>query len=151
MVSIDDGYEASQAINPSLSGLSKRFQYRRLFPQIREATIMVPLLLKSYFPTRLTFLTALSILPKKIPRRPPDFRHEMTSEDHQRQIASLLKDIGSSEAEKEKIYNDETVRAKLLQSAKRLVSALEKPGDAVINNAFLVFSFLTLKRLGSAC
>ncbi len=75
----------------------------------------------------------------------------MASEDHKSQIASLLKDIGSVEAEKEKIYNDETVHAKLLQSAKRLVSALEKPGDAVINNAFLVFSFLTLKRLGSAC
>ena len=71
----------------------------------------------------------------------------MTSEDHKSQIASLLKDIASLEAEKEKIYSDETVHAKLLQSAKRLVSALEKPGDAVINNAFLVFSVLILQRL----
>ncbi len=62
----------------------------------------------------------------------------MASEIHGRRVASLLKDIGSLADQTDNVYAHEIVRAELLQTAKRLVSALEKPGDAVFHTAFLV-------------
>ena len=64
----------------------------------------------------------------------------MIAEDHERRVASLLKDIDTLGNQTENVYTDETVRTKLLQTAKRLVTALEKPGDGVLHNAFLVLS-----------
>ena len=62
----------------------------------------------------------------------------MVSEDHERRVASLLKDINTLGNQTENVYTNETVRTKLLQTAKRLVTALEKPGNSVVHNAFLV-------------
>lgn len=75
----------------------------------------------------------------------------MASEDHERYIASLLKDINVLESQTENVYAHEAVRAKLLQTTKRLVSALEKPGDAVFHNAFLVRKYLSFQRVELAC
>lgn len=85
------------------------------------------------------------------PQRAPHFRQEMASEDHERYIASLLKDISILESQTENVYAHEAVRAKLLQTTKRLVSALEKPGDAVFHNAFLVSKYLSFPRVELAC
>lgn len=70
----------------------------------------------------------------------------MASEDHGRYIASLLKDIRTLETQTDNVYADESIRAELLQATKRLVSALEKPGDAVFHNAFLVVDSLSFQR-----
>ena len=72
----------------------------------------------------------------------------MASEDHGRRVASLLKEISILAGETENVYAHEVVRAKLLQTTKRLVSALEKPGDAVFHTAFLVHKYLSFHMLG---
>ena len=69
----------------------------------------------------------------------------MTSKAHEGKVEALLKDISSVENRTEDVYAHEAVRAKLLQTAKRLVSALEKPADAVFHNAFLVTTRVSLK------
>ena len=74
----------------------------------------------------------------------------MTSKDHQSQVQALLKDIATFEHQTKDVYANEALRARLLQSAKRLVSALEKPGDAVFDNAFLVIARLLFQRCGLA-
>ena len=65
----------------------------------------------------------------------------MIPEDHERRVASLLKGINALGTETENVCTNETLRTKLLQTAKRLVTALEKPGDSVIQNAFLVLHY----------
>lgn len=72
----------------------------------------------------------------------------MAFEVHGRRVASLLKDIGSLADQTENVYANEVVRAELLHTAKRLVSALEKPGDAVFRTAFLVLEFQSFQKLG---
>lgn len=73
---------------------------------------------------------------------------DMASEDHGRRVASLLKETSTLADETENAYAHEVVRAKLLQTTKRIVSALEKPGDAVFQPAFLVHKYLSFQRLG---
>ena len=75
----------------------------------------------------------------------------MASEVHGRRVASLLKDIGNLADQTENVYAHEVVRAELLQTAKRLVSALEKPGDAVFHTAFLVLECLSFRKLRLVC
>lgn len=75
----------------------------------------------------------------------------MAYEDHGRYIASLLTDISTLEAQTENVYAHEAVRAKLLRTTKRLVSALEKPGDAVFHNAFLVINYLVISKGRIGC
>ena len=70
----------------------------------------------------------------------------MASEDHGRHIAFLLKDICSLDTQTENVYANQAVRAKLLHTTKMLVSALEKPSDAVSYNAFWVINYLTYER-----
>ena len=69
----------------------------------------------------------------------------MTSKAHEGKVEALLKDISSFENRTEDVHANEAVRAKLLQTAKRLVGALEKPADAVFHNAFLVNTRISLK------
>lgn len=74
----------------------------------------------------------------------------MASEYHGRHIASLLKDINDFAIQTENAYAHEDVRAKLLQTTKRLVSALEKPEDAVFHNAFLVINYPSFQKVNLA-
>ena len=69
----------------------------------------------------------------------------MTSNAHESKVEALLKDISSFGNRTEDVHANEAVRAKLLQTAKRLVGALEKPADAVFHNAFLVTTRVSLK------
>ena len=69
----------------------------------------------------------------------------MTSKAHEGKVEALLKDISSFKNRAEDIQANEALRAKLLQTAKTLVSALEKPADAVFHNAFLVSTRVSLK------
>ena len=69
----------------------------------------------------------------------------MTSKAPQGKVKALLKDISSFENSTEDFHANESVRAKLLQTAKMLISTLEKPADAVYHNAFLVTIRITLK------
>lgn len=75
----------------------------------------------------------------------------MASEDHGRHITSLLKIINTLETQTDNVDAHEAVRAKLLQATKRLVSALEIPGDAAFHNAFLVINSLSFQRIELAC
>ena len=68
----------------------------------------------------------------------------MTSKAHEGKVEALFKNISSFEYRTEDVHPNEAFRAKLLQTAKRLVSALEKPADAVFHNAFLVNTRVSL-------
>ena len=69
----------------------------------------------------------------------------MTSKAHEGKVEALLKDISSSEKRTKDVHTNEAVRAKLLQMAKRLVNALEKPTDTIFHNAFLIITHVYLK------
>ena len=74
----------------------------------------------------------------------------MASENHGRHIASLLKEISTLETQMENVSAHDAIRVKLLQTTKRLVSALEKPEDAVFHNAFLVITYRPFQRVNLA-
>ena len=69
----------------------------------------------------------------------------MTSKAHEGKVEALFKNISSFENRTEDVHANEAVRAKLLQTAKRLVNALQKPADTVFHNAFLVTTRVSLK------
>ena len=68
----------------------------------------------------------------------------MISNAHEGKVEAVLREISSFENRTEVIDANEAVRARLLQTAKRLVSALEKPADAVFHNTFLVATRVSL-------
>ena len=64
----------------------------------------------------------------------------MSTVGHSEKVSSLVKQVASlCEQADGNICTDEARRAALLQATKELVVVLEKPTDAVYQNAFLVF------------
>lgn len=72
------------------------------------------------------------------------FLEKMSTVDHSNRFF-LVKQVASLCKQADDVYADETLRVALLQATKQLAVALEKPTDAVYQNAFLVtlpFAFL---------
>ncbi|MCJ1262498.1 hypothetical protein MMC22_002368 [Lobaria immixta] len=57
--------------------------------------------------------------------------------DHSSTVSRLVKQVASLCKQADDVYADETLRAALLQATKQLAVVLEKPADAVYQNAFL--------------
>lgn len=62
----------------------------------------------------------------------------MSTVDHSSTVSRLVKQVASLCKQADDIYTNETLRAALLQATKQLAVVLEKPADAVYQNAFLV-------------
>ena len=68
----------------------------------------------------------------------------MSTMGHSKNISSLVKHVASlCKQADENICTDEVHRVALLQATKELVVVLEKPTDAVYQNAFLVFDLFS--------
>lgn len=68
----------------------------------------------------------------------------MSTVGHSDKVSNLVKQVGSlcKQADEHK-FTDEVHRAALLQATKELVVVLERPTDAVYQNAFLVVDFFS--------